>query len=69
MVISLIVCYFIDDDTMVFIDFRADRMRQIVEAFGIKPQFDTDVVPKDLVCLRHGQYVYVLCICCSMSLP
>lgn len=34
---------------MIFIDFRADRMRQIVEAFGIKPQFDTEVIPKDIV--------------------
>ncbi len=24
-------------------------MRQIVEAMGIKPQFDTDTIPKDLV--------------------
>ena len=38
-----------DNDTLVFIDFRADRMRQIVEAMGIKPQFDTDTIPKDLV--------------------
>ena len=34
---------------MLFIDFRADRMRQIAEAFGIKPQFTTDVSPDDLV--------------------
>lgn len=40
-----------DNDTLVFIDFRADRMRQIVEALGIKPQFDTDTIPKDLVSL------------------
>ena len=39
----------IDQDTLIFIDFRADRMRQIVEAIGIKPQFDTDVIPKDIV--------------------
>lgn len=26
-------------------------MRQIVEALGIKPQFDTDTIPKDLVSL------------------
>ena len=38
-----------DNDTLVFIDFRADRMRQIVEAIGINPQFDTDTIPKDLV--------------------
>lgn len=39
----------LDGDTLVFIDFRADRMRQIVEAFGVKPQFDTDKIPKDIV--------------------
>ena len=38
-----------DSDTLIFIDFRADRMRQIVEALGIKPQFDTDKIPQDLV--------------------
>ena len=42
----------LDGDTIVFIDFRADRMRQIVEAVGIKPQFETDVIPKDLVYLH-----------------
>jgi hypothetical protein len=39
----------IDSDTLIFIDFRADRMRQIVEALGIKPQFQTDAIPRDLV--------------------
>ncbi len=38
-----------DGDTLVFIDFRADRMRQIVEAVGIKPQFDVACTPNDLV--------------------
>ena len=38
-----------DGDTLLFIDFRADRMRQIVEAFGIKPQFDVANTLKDLV--------------------
>ena len=38
-----------DGDTLIFIDFRADRMREIVEAIGIKRHFDADVVPKDLV--------------------
>ena len=38
-----------DSDTLVFIDFRADRMRQIVEAIGIQPQFDVTCTPKDLV--------------------
>lgn len=39
----------LDGDTLIFIDYRADRMRQITEAFGIKPQFSTDTIPKDLV--------------------
>ena len=38
-----------DNDTLVFIDFRADRMRQMVEAIGIKPQFEIDNTPKNLV--------------------
>jgi 2,3-bisphosphoglycerate-independent phosphoglycerate mutase len=38
-----------DHDTLVFIDFRADRMRQIVETVGLKRNFDTDVKhPDDL---------------------
>ncbi|XP_022094361.1 2,3-bisphosphoglycerate-independent phosphoglycerate mutase-like [Acanthaster planci] len=37
-----------DGDTLIFIDFRADRMRQIVEAVGLKPQFETAQIPKDL---------------------
>lgn len=28
-------------------------MRQIVEAFGIKPQFETNKIPKDIVS-THG---------------
>lgn len=31
-----------DGDTLVFIDFRADRMREIVQCFGVEPQFDLD---------------------------
>ena len=38
-----------DGDTLLFFDFRADRMRQIVEAIGIKPQFDTNTIPKNIV--------------------
>ena len=41
-----------DNDTLVFIDFRADRMRQIVEAFGVKTQFEIDTTPKSLVSTR-----------------
>ncbi|EDV20042.1 uncharacterized protein TRIADDRAFT_32533 [Trichoplax adhaerens] len=43
-------------DTLVFIDFRADRMRQISEAFGMQPQFSTDVVPTDLHVATMTQY-------------
>ncbi|KAL5263727.1 hypothetical protein ACHWQZ_G008937 [Mnemiopsis leidyi] len=37
-----------DGDSLIFFDFRADRMRQINEAFGIQRHFETDVVPKDI---------------------
>lgn len=33
-----------DGDTLVFIDFRSDRMREICQTFGVKPLFETDVV-------------------------
>lgn len=45
-----------DNDTLVFIDFRADRMRQIVEALGIKPQFEVDVIPKGLSLVTMTEY-------------
>eukprot|EP00127_Corallochytrium_limacisporum_P004247 Clim_evm192s157 gene=Clim_evmTU192s157 len=35
-----------DNDVCLFFDFRADRMRQIVETVGLKPPFETSVVPK-----------------------
>jgi bisphosphoglycerate-independent phosphoglycerate mutase (AlkP superfamily) len=28
-------------DTLIFIDFRADRMREISRCFGVEPEFDT----------------------------
>lgn len=34
-----------DGDTLLFFDFRSDRMRQISEAFGITRHFQTEVVP------------------------
>ncbi|XP_041476787.1 2,3-bisphosphoglycerate-independent phosphoglycerate mutase-like [Lytechinus variegatus] len=37
-----------DGDTLMFIDFRADRMRQIVEAFAINRNFETSVVPQNI---------------------
>ena len=45
-----------DNDTLFFIDFRADRMRQIVEALGIKPQFETDTIPKNLQMYTMTEY-------------
>jgi 2,3-bisphosphoglycerate-independent phosphoglycerate mutase len=45
-----------DSDTLIFIDFRADRMRQIVEALGLKPQFQTDAIPRDLSVYTMTQY-------------
>ncbi|PIK37305.1 putative 2,3-bisphosphoglycerate-independent phosphoglycerate mutase-like [Apostichopus japonicus] len=45
-----------DGDTLIFIDFRADRMREIVEALGVKPQFETSSVPKDLSVVTMSQY-------------
>jgi len=45
-----------DGDTLIFIDFRADRMRQIVEAFGIERHFETSVVAKDLGISCMTQY-------------
>lgn len=45
-----------DNDTMIFINYRADRMRQINEAFGIQRHFETDVVPKGLHIVTMTQY-------------
>lgn len=45
-----------DGDTLCFIDFRSDRMRQINEAFGIKPPFETDVIPKNIHQITMTQY-------------
>ena len=45
------LCFPLDGDTLIFIDFRSDRMRQIVEAFGIQKHFDFDPAfePKNIV--------------------
>ena len=48
--------YHTDNDTLVFIDFRADRMRQIVEAYGVKPQFETDLAPQGLSLFTMTEY-------------
>ncbi|PRD35580.1 UNVERIFIED_CONTAM: ipgm-1 [Trichonephila clavipes] len=45
-----------DNDTLIFINYRADRVRQISEAFGIKRQFETDKVPKNLKICTMTQY-------------
>ena len=45
----IIYLLYSDGDTLVFIDYRSDRMRQITEAFGIERHFETSVVPKDIV--------------------
>lgn len=37
---------FRENDCIIFFNYRSDRMRQISEAVGIKPQFDTQLVPK-----------------------
>ena len=38
-----------DGDTLIFFNFRADRTRQITEAFALQQNFETSVVPKNLV--------------------
>ena len=37
-----------DGDTLLFFDFRSDRMRQIVEAFGVQKHFETEVAPENI---------------------
>lgn len=48
-----------DGDTLIFIDFRSDRMREIVETLGVKPPFDlgTSVaLPKSLHVVQMTKY-------------
>lgn len=45
-----------DGDTLIFFDFRSDRMREINEAIGIKPAFDTEFIRKDLALTTMTQY-------------
>lgn len=35
-----------DGDTVVFFNYRSDRARQLSEALGEKPPFETSVIPK-----------------------
>jgi hypothetical protein len=41
--------YYIENDTLFFFNFRADRMRQIVQTFGIPPPPFEVKVPENLV--------------------
>jgi 2,3-bisphosphoglycerate-independent phosphoglycerate mutase len=45
-----------DDDSLVFINYRSDRMREIVEALGVKPPFTTEVTRKNLAIWQMTQY-------------
>ena len=45
-----------DNDTVIFINYRSDRMRQLTEAFGVQRHFETDVVPKNLHIVTMTQY-------------
>jgi len=45
-----------DNDTMIFFNYRADRMRQINEAFGVERHFDTNVVPNNIHITTMTQY-------------
>jgi len=41
----------LDGEAMLFFDFRADRMREIVQSFGFETKnFEPAKAPKDLVC-------------------
>ncbi len=43
-------------DTLVFFDFRADRMRQIIESFAFDPPFDACNRPKNLYIVTMTEY-------------
>ena len=45
-----------DGDTMILFNYRADRMREIAEAVGIKPPFETSRIPKDFALYCMTQY-------------
>ncbi|MES1919710.1 hypothetical protein MHBO_001492 [Bonamia ostreae] len=44
------------NDVLIFIDFRSDRMRQIVETFGKKPSFKTEQILSDLGVYQMTEY-------------
>ncbi len=45
-----------DNDTLLFFDFRADRMRQIVESFAFDPPFSTEQQPKNVFIATMTEY-------------
>ena len=46
-----------DNDTLVFINYRSDRVRQITETFGIQLNFESDIkVPQNLKLYTMTQY-------------
>ncbi|KAJ1565158.1 hypothetical protein HK096_004268 [Nowakowskiella sp. JEL0078] len=46
-----------DDDTLIFFNYRSDRMREITQAFGVPPlPFETSLVPKNNYIATLTQY-------------
>ncbi|XP_053202501.1 2,3-bisphosphoglycerate-independent phosphoglycerate mutase-like [Panonychus citri] len=45
-----------DKDTLVFFNYRSDRMRQIAETFGLRRNFETDKVPQDIKLYTMTKY-------------
>ncbi|XP_028967083.1 2,3-bisphosphoglycerate-independent phosphoglycerate mutase [Galendromus occidentalis] len=45
-----------DGDTVVFFNYRSDRARQLSQALGEKPPFETSVIPKDIELFTMTQY-------------
>jgi bisphosphoglycerate-independent phosphoglycerate mutase (AlkP superfamily) len=51
------ICVHLDNDTLIFFDYRADRMREISETFGLERHFETEVKhPSGLVSARVFYY-------------
>lgn len=45
-----------DKDTLVFINYRSDRMREITESFGVRLNFETDKSPQDIKLFTMTKY-------------
>ena len=45
-----------DNDTLLFINYRSDRMRQITETFGLKRNFETEKVPINIGLFTMTKY-------------